>query len=202
MDAAQPLQPTLSPPWITLYNKILNTIGADPTFTVQAPSDQGDSFVIRIASVGGGSSPYGLAGVLKPRYSMGNITVQVQVLDPSGKPIAPQLPSGADPVGAVVMAVGTGLAKNPYLVTVVNTVGKFPPGYSMPQVEVVFTKSIIQFYNDDMTDLYGNFNGITADVFEDILTTEYPGNVRLGTSTQSTVTEGGGTQGTADTARR
>ena len=60
----------------------------------------------------------------------------------------------------------------------------------------VFTKSVIQFFNDDMSDYYRNFNGVTADVFNDILVLDYGNNVTLGTTTQSSRgEEGGGAEG-------
>jgi hypothetical protein len=192
-DTAQPPQVGLSPPWYTLYNKIANTIGADPSFKVQPMRQEGNTYIIVIVAQDGGN-PYALAAVLTLSYSMGNITVQVQVLDPSGNPIRPQLPVGTDPITAVAEAVRTALRTNPYFVEVLEPVGSLPPNFPQPPVVAVFTRSVIQFYNDDLTDYYRNFNGVTADVFNDILVTSYPGNVKLGTTTQSTRAGDGGAQ--------
>jgi len=37
----------------------------------------------------------------------------------------------------------------------------------------VFKKEVIQFFNDDLSDLYNNFNGVAASVFSEVLKLSY-----------------------------
>jgi hypothetical protein len=148
----------LSPPWYTLYKKIVYSIGRNPSVHVQPMRQDGANYYIDIVALDGISYP--LAAILKPFYEMGNIKVYVEVLDRSGKPIDPSLPVGTDPVDAVVKAFKGGLASNEYFVDAINIVGKSPPitPLSRYQVAVIFKKSVIQFFNDDLSDYYGNLN--------------------------------------------
>ncbi len=37
------------------------------------------------------------------------------------------------------------------------------------KVVILFAKEVLQFYNDDVTDIFGNFNELAAHVFADII---------------------------------
>ena len=186
-DTAQPPQVGLSPPWNTLWSKINSTIGADPSFKVQPLRQDGNStYTVVITSQGGGSEPAGLAAILTKSYTMGNITVRVNVQ------YTEQIVINVNSPESLAQAVRLGLRKNPYFVEAIQTESN--PFFRFPSVEAVFTKSVIQFFNDDMSDYYRNFNGVTADVFNDILVLDYGNNVTLGTTTQSTRAEDGGAE--------
>ena len=145
----------------------------------------GANYFIDIVAVDGSSYP--LAAILKPSYDMGNIKVYVQVLDRSGKPIEPSLPVGTDPVDAVLQAIKGGLAGNEYFVDAINIIGTLPPiPLSQCQVAAIFTKSVIQFFNDDISDYYSNLNAIAENIFADVLNSEYPGEVKITFTTENT----------------
>ncbi|HEY0068534.1 MAG TPA: hypothetical protein VGE04_01045 [Chloroflexia bacterium] len=186
-DTAQPPQVGLSPPWNTLWSKINSTIGADPSFKVQPLQDDGNgSYSVVITSQGGGSDPAALSAILTKSYTMGNITVRVNVQ------YTQQIVINVNSPESLAQAVRLGLRSNPYFVEAILT--KPTPFYSQPSVVAVFTKSVIQFFNDDLSDYYHNFNGVTADVFHDVLVLDYGNKVTLGTTTQSSRSEEGGAE--------
>ncbi|VVB71825.1 Uncharacterised protein [uncultured archaeon] len=146
---------------------------------------EGANYFIDIVAVDGTSYP--LAAILKTSYDMGNIKVHVQVLDRSGKPIKPSLPVGTDPVNAVLQAIKGGLAGNEYFVDAINIVGTSPPNpRSQWQIAVIFKKSVIQFFNDDISDYYSNLNAVAEDIFADVMNSEYPGEVKITFTTENT----------------
>jgi hypothetical protein len=179
-DTAQPPQLGLSPPWNTLWSKINSTIGADPSFKVRPLRDDGKGhYTVVITVQGGGSDPAALSAILTKSYTMGNITVAVEVDYPEQVVLEINSPE------SLAQAVRAGLRKNPYFVEAIARPSPPPPAFPSPGVVAVFTRSVIQFFNDDLSDYYRNFNGVTADVFKEVLLPRYPGNLRLGTTTQS-----------------
>jgi hypothetical protein len=173
----------LSPPWYTLHHKITYTIGADPTVQV-LPLRSGDkAYYIDIIKKAG--NPYALAAILRDVYPLGNITVYVQVYDQYGQPVKGELPVGTDPVTAVKVAVELALQSNSYYVEVL-TPEKIPFKPQLAQVVLVVKKAVIQFWNDDLSDYYGNFNAVADDVFAEVIKHEYEGPVTLGFTTENT----------------
>lgn len=146
----------------------------------------GANYFIDIVAVDG--SCYPLAAILKPSYDMGNIKVYVQVLDRSGKPIKPSLPVGTDPVDAVLQAIKGGLTGNEYFVDAINIIGTLPRNHPLNQYQavVILTKSVIQFFNDDLSDYYSNLNAISENIFADVMNSEYPGEIKITFTTENT----------------
>lgn len=172
----------LSPPWYTLHHEITYTIGADPTVQVLPLEGGGKDYYVKIIKKEG--NPYALAAIIRDTFPMGNITVHVQVYDQYGQPVKGELPVGTDPVTAVKEAVQQALKSNDYYVDVL-TPPKTPFKPQLAQVVLVVRKEVIQFWNDDLSDYYGNFNGVAAGVFAQVLQKEYKGPVTLGFTTEN-----------------
>ena len=117
-----------------------------------------------------------LASVLTQVHQLGNVSVQVVVKNAQGQVVQPSTPSSAQ---ELVQMLTTALKGNP-LFTQAVAQELFPSGPM--NVFAVFTKSVIQFYNDNLADLYRNFNGVTASVFADVLMPA-PGGISLLCST-------------------
>lgn len=166
----------LSPPWYTLHHKIVNTIGADPTVHVLPLRDEGAKKYIDIV-VTDPEELYPLACLVKPQHDMGNITVFVQVLDASGKVIKCEWPTGCKPPDCLYMVVTKGFKNNPLFVEAIEA------GSSL--VWAVIKKVVIQFWNDDLSDYYGNFNGVAENVFKEVTQETYPGDVTLAFTTEN-----------------
>lgn len=151
---------SLSPPWITLWKKIKGSIGNDPLVTVE-PLDQSNyPYVVRI-TVEGRAKAVGIASLLKPCHQLGNVSVTVEVKVKDGETVAPVIPSSAD---ELVRQVESGFRGNEWYVEVVKK--EF---LGRPRVYPVFAKGVIQFKNDDFSDLYGNYNAVAAAVFSKVL---------------------------------
>jgi hypothetical protein len=176
----------LSPPWYTLHHKITHSIGADPTIHVLPLREEGSKCYIDVLCTDI-EEAYPLASLLRPRYDLGNITVFVQVLDPSRKPIKPEWPTGCEPTDCLYLVVTKALKNNPLFVQAIKPV--FPPGIPPPphsDVVAVIKKVVIQFWNDDLSDFYGNFNGVAENVFKEVILEEYPGDKTLWFTTENT----------------
>ena len=71
----------------------------------------------------------------------------------------------------------TAFEDNPIFDEVIT--GKLPTGEEM--YFVMFKKEVIQFYNDDISDPYGNFNGLAEDIARELFRDQF--NVQFATST-------------------
>ncbi len=175
----------LSPPWYTVWNKILHTIGADPRNHVQPLQDLGGGkYLVRIITVT--PVPGALATIVRPSYALGNVTVSVEILDIAGHTVKPEMPTGTDPAGAVLLALQTSLKNNPLYAEAFRPQKSPISPPTLGDVVLILQKAVVQFFNDDLTDYYSNFNGVAASVFAEVLNTQYAGNVRLSFGTATT----------------
>ncbi|HEY0014740.1 MAG TPA: hypothetical protein VGC13_00415 [Longimicrobium sp.] len=168
-------QPGLAPPWITLQRQLAATIGRAPGVRVGQPREQGRTQVIEV-TVEDPAAGTGLATILTPQYP-GN-TIQVKVLSPAGQPYPARLVGSNEELQGVVRAA---LGANPLFVETVIASTTPPIG---PRVWVVFQAQVVQFPNDDISDLFLNFNGVAEDVFAAVLRGDYGPGLVLSTSTQ------------------
>ena len=153
----------LSPPWITYFNKVKFTIGEDPEVTV-GPLIPVDSIYIALVTVSDNEKAEALATLLEPTMEFGNITVMVVVIN-ADQEIASPVPC---PLRAFTVAalVDTALSGNPYYEEVVV---QEQLGVGRRAVYPVFTPEVIQFFNDDISNLCNTFTGVAADVFADVM---------------------------------
>ena len=174
----------MSPPWWTVHHKITYSIGTDPTVHVLPLREEGTNMYIDVVCTDP-EEAYPMASLLKPKYELGNITVFVQVLDSSGTIIKPEWPVGCKPPDCLYMVVTKALKNNPLFVQAL--IPKFPPDWPTPphtDVVAVIKKAVIQFWNDDLSDYYGNFNGVAEDVFKEVTREIYPDKSTLGFTTE------------------
>ncbi len=160
------LSPSTSPgarlvaPWFKLWNEIRYSIGEDPNVQIDPLNTNSSPYLISI-HVSDSTKASALASILLPTYSFGNVTVNVQV-DNSGTVVQPSaLATNQD----VNRAINRALATNTLFV------GAFPTPDG--RIGVLFARAIVQFFNDDSTELYSNFNASAAAVFKDVLTLSY-----------------------------
>jgi len=165
----------LSPPWYTLWNEIKASIGNNPGVTVEDLDTSQTPYIVPI-SVDNHDTAAAIASIMNLHYQIGNITVDVQVKDPAGNIVTPITPGS---VSQLVELVESGLGNNGWFKEVLPK----PLYPNAPEVVfVVFAKAVIQFYNDDLSDLYHNYNNVAAFVFRDVLHPS-PGGIWLYTST-------------------
>lgn len=172
---ANATQTRLAPPWITIQRQLAATIGRAPGVRVGQPQEQGSTQVIEV-TVEDSEVGTGLATILTPQYP-GN-TIQVKVLSPAGQPYPARLVRNNEDLQDVVQEA---LGSNPLFVETV-VASTTPP--INPRVWVVFQAEVIQFPNDDISDLFLNFNGVAEDVFAAVLRGDYGSGLMLSTSTR------------------
>jgi hypothetical protein len=166
---AQTNGPQLSPPWFTVANQVKYTVGLTPGVTVGELNTAQQPYQLPI-TVEDPIQSQALAAILKPQYSLGNIEVQVQI-NPGAEAVKPA--AVADPA-QVVQLIQTALKGNPLLVDVlVKQAGPWAPTAVWP----IFTRSVVQFFNDDISDYYSNYNGVAAQVFGTVLLGEIGGTI-------------------------
>lgn len=168
----------LSPPWWTQANKIIHTIGASHEVKVGTLVETGYGYDLAVVT-GRESIGTGLATILVQKYAFGNVTMTVTPQNTDGTRWAARTIGSVDDLAS---ATRDGLAANPLLVEVV-TGRQVPSIYT--EVVAVITPTVIQFYNDDLSDFFHNFNGVASQVFAQTLATDFTAQLRLATTTQN-----------------
>lgn len=165
----------LSPPWYTFMNEVKHTIGADNTVDVCDLITTTSPFQLPIIVHENAEKAQALANILKSGITIGNVAIVVLVYA-DGVLVQPKAPESAEDLFGITKVA---LADNP-LCTAVEAAPMFPFGPEI--VWPIFSKSIIQFFNDDLSDYYNDYNEVTAKVFEKILNLS-PGGFYLHPST-------------------
>ena len=152
----------LPAPQYTLRSKIENSVGKTPSTTIgQLQMAAGGSYTLSI-TVQDHDQAVALASVMTLSHKIGNVAVDITVTDGNGMAVVPTMPANADDLAALVKSA---LKGNPlFHDVVVNN-----PISGSAVVYPVFEPYVIQFPNDDISDLYENFNGVAAAVFKDVL---------------------------------
>lgn len=165
----------LSPSWYTLWNEIKASIGNDPDVKVNPLVTKSSPFEVPI-DVTGHDKAVAIVSIMALRHQLGNITVDIQVKDEKGNVVSPETPESPE---QLVEMVKKALGNNAWFVDVV---AKSPFPHARTIVYPVFKKDVIQFFNDDLSDLYNNYNNVVAFVFGDVLNPA-PGGFSLYCST-------------------
>lgn len=166
------ISPSMSAPWFTLWNKIKASVGNDPTVKV-AELDQSVSPYKITITVKERAKAEGIASLVKPRHQFGHIAVLVIVKN-AGNEVAPVVPKSAQDLVNLVKSAfdGNEWYKRVETNKILGKIEVFP----------IFERGVIQFNNDDLSDAYGNYNGVVAEVFKEVLL-EWPGGIPLLCST-------------------
>jgi len=168
-------QPRLAPPWVTVQRQLASTIGRAPGVQVAQPREQGGTNVIDVTVQDAGVGT-GLATLLTAQYP--GDTIQVRVLAHGGEPYAARTVGSTEELQSVVQEA---LGSNPLFVEAVIA-STTPP--VDPRVWAVFQAEVIQFPNDDISDLFLNFNGVAEDVFGAVFRGDYGSGLVLAHSTR------------------
>ncbi len=174
----------LSPPQYILYNKIVSSIGADPTVHIKNIYQKSGVYYIDIYTEDAKKAT-GLMGVLIDRYDFGGIKVQICVFAPNGERTATnQSADNIEPISATRALIENALIGNPYFVTIKEVPQSpfFPP--TLGQLAIVFAKQVIQYPSDNISDYYGNSNEVAQNVFQEIMKDNYYSTVRVSFTTE------------------
>ncbi|MGO4537848.1 hypothetical protein [Paenibacillus sp. 2TAB19] len=160
-DLRQKVRISLSPPEATFWSEIKYSVGKDRLVTVEPMVQLPDgSFQITL-KVCGLSKAKALATLLLSTKSFGNTRVAVRVK--SGGKIVSPITTGLTP--AKIVALYRIAFRTNELFSFV--VARTPFGNTF--VYPVFKVRVVQFFNDDLSDFYSNYNNVAAFVFRNVL---------------------------------
>ncbi|MDO5517754.1 MAG: hypothetical protein Q4F66_09370 [Clostridium sp.] len=172
----------ITPPWYTLANKIKYTYGLSDLVQVNDLIDICNQYVL-VINVFDNLVAQSLRQVLPETVVMGNIIINIVIFNNNGAEMTisneeytPETLSGL---------FNTALTGNPLFKNVVITDGLLTDAISdlVGDVVVVIDKAVVQFYNDDISELCSNFNEVASKVFAAITTENYEGDLKVGFST-------------------
>ena len=128
----------LSAPWVTLYRRFEAMFGDDPDIKVEYVAGDGNDPIIKLY-VEGQDKADAITKILPATYEFGGVTVSVVVV-PANK---------AESKEALFRCAFEG---NPAFSYAVTAEGIF----TNPITYVVFKNKVVQFWNDDLSDVNGN----------------------------------------------
>lgn len=171
----------LSPPWFTLQKKFANTFGCDPAVTVcDLDTSNEHAYVLPIV-VDDKNKGTALRTIIRAHFPMGNINIATVVKSSKGELWEPIRIANDKQLQEVITAA---LTRNPLFV---ESKQQPPfPGFPVIRVGLIMTKTVVQFFNDDLSDFYNNFNGVTSQVVYDLIYTSYVNDtvqILMGTAT-------------------
>ena len=164
---AEPVK--LSPPEYTLWNKYKAVFGVDPQVTVKdlvqtTPSE----FMIPII-VDHKAKGDALRTIILPEITLGTFQIQISVTNSTGVSWAAITIKDAQNLADTTTAAMKG---NPLFVEA-KVIPSKVPGPQHPCMGFIMTRSVIQFSNDDISDVFNNFNGVTANVLHELIILHY-----------------------------
>jgi hypothetical protein len=156
-------QVSLSPPEVTYYNEIkFSIVRKDPLIRINPFRLLPGGLVIVNLHVQGFRKAQALATLLVLNKTIGNIRVKVRVWTSQGKrvePIERRLSSLE-----IASLYRTAFRTNPLFKFVARR-----RIFGRTFVYPVFDIRVIQFFNDDLSDFYSNYNNVAAFVFRNVL---------------------------------
>jgi hypothetical protein len=159
----------LSAPWYTVGDELAQTVGQSPCVGVGSVEGDASPYTINVKGCTQ-SVAESLAAILIRNYTFGNVQLHVRVLGPSGLTVQPSAArSLKDPVRTVQNYFETALAQNPLFVAV-HTGGFYFDLF------IETKKEVVQFWNDNLADYYGNTNLVAADALNDVCQSSYFNN--------------------------
>ncbi|MCM3627005.1 hypothetical protein M3194_06475 [Paenibacillus glycanilyticus] len=158
---------SLSPPEFTYFNEIKYSIGKDPLVRVGPLQDHGDGQFVISLHVKGLKKAKALATLLVADKGIGEINIHVQVIS-GGKAISPitRTLTPKEIAGLYRAAFRTNRFFHFVALRVI---------FGNTFVYPVFKIKVVQFFNDDLSDFYGNYNNVAAFVFRNVLRNDING---------------------------
>ncbi|WP_257152001.1 hypothetical protein [Bacillus toyonensis] len=148
---------------MTHFNELRNSIGVDPTVTVGPLIPVGGNYIILVHALSN-EKARALATLLKSSLQFRNVSVTVIVTNNENEIVNP-FPCPLDAF-EIAHLFQVALENNPYFEQVVVQ-PQFPGGVNV--VFPVFKAEVIQFFNDDISNLCQTFTGVAANVFHDVM---------------------------------
>ena len=163
----KPFVPALTPPWYTLRNKYNYTFGLDPAVTVLELDVSREPYILTLVT-NNKTKGMALRAMIPTQFPFGNVLVNTTVNNSNGDSWEPAKIEDVKDLVAVIEAAFGG---NPLYIDVKVREGPF----HRTEVGIIITKSVVQFFNDDLSEWYNNFNGVTAEVIGELIKRTYKG---------------------------
>ncbi|NEU05729.1 hypothetical protein [Clostridium senegalense] len=177
--------PTQSPSWNTLRDKIYYTIGKDPYVEVSnlVPLEDGN-YTLKIKVYRSINKAKALRAILSKEYKIEDVTVNVIILDSDNNEITVG-PLSNYTIYDIASIFCIALHSNRLFNGVIITDGLLLVEQEdmIGQIVVIINKNVVQFYNSNLSDLYGNYTELATKIFEELLIKEYPLNIKVSFST-------------------
>lgn len=151
----------ISSPWMTYYKKLVALFNDDPDLEVSWNEDE-KSVIIESTNT---FKIMALEKLLDTTVTFGNITITVKCL----------VKNGSEDSAATLFK--TAFSGNPHFSKVIETTVA-----AIDETFVLFKPEVIQFFNDDLTDYYGNWNGLAEDITRDVIKKDF--RVNIGTESE------------------
>lgn len=151
----------ISPPWWTLYKKLSAFFAEDSLVKIQPVLDDNNANKTIYIDTPDSEKAIALANILKPVYNMGCITIKIIVRVTNGKNKTIVNKERNDSFYNNYLKA---LSTTPAVTDIKLVEDMFGTKYTV----VEFKKKVVQFFNDDLTDFYGNWNGLYTDIANDI----------------------------------
>lgn len=145
----------LAPPWVTLIKKMEALFRQDKDVRIEA--DTAASTPKVKLYVANARKAAALTAILPGSWKFGNVECVIVVVPGNGE--AGEFADAAETVGAAFEG-------NP-AVAVIRPVSK---GLFKNLVYVAFKREVVQFFNDDLADINGNWSGLYASIAKELLT--------------------------------
>lgn len=147
----------LSPPWYTYHRKIQALFGRDPEIHIRELAEVSPGKYTYMILVDNESKAEAIKAILINPQILGNIEVKATILGPSEDSVKQN-----DNIDIVTYE--TAFRGNPVFSKVVSC----SYGRVFEKSFCIFKKQVIQFWNDDLSDYYGNYNGLAEDIAREI----------------------------------
>ena len=147
----------LSSPWETFGKKLRVFFEHDDEINVTPIDTTDDNYTIAIQSANS-LKLYALSKLIAPEYSFGNVVLKVEfetIVDPE-----------KDFANLIYSTAFAGNDYFRYMIKDKDEVSGETRNYA------IFAKDVIQFFNDDLSDYYRNFNGLVQDVARTLFTNQ------------------------------
>lgn len=146
----------LSPPWYEYHRKVQAMFGRDPEVHIKDLADLGDGKFSYMILVYNKEKAEAIKAILPQKVEMGNVTIETAILGPEENEVKPSEKSVTENYEAA-------FAGNPiFEQAITREILSFEMNYC------IFKKEVIQFWNDNLSDYCGNYNGLASDIAKEI----------------------------------
>ncbi|MGL4875765.1 MAG: hypothetical protein ACRC30_14060 [Clostridium sp.] len=160
----------LSPPWYTYANQIKYTYGCSPHICVGTPKEINGKYEIDI-NVDDDSIAKNLRQILPTEKVFGGVVVTIKIFNAEKQEVF-QTKNAYKNVEELADVLCNALQCNPFFGGIVLLKDKVIP--TDADVVVIIDNCVVQFYNDDISNICRNYTEVAAKVFEEITILKYP----------------------------